>query len=224
MTEIRLLSRRDVKRFYDRIGATLDTQAFYEAPALRELAEHLELKTCRSIVEFGCGTGRLAEELLKDQLSADGSYLGLDISDTMVALARKRLAPFGKRANVRQSGGLPRIEAGDETVDRFICTYVLDLLSEDDIKDLLQEAHRVLQPGGLLGLVSLTNGPTAISRFVSTVWIGLHWMSPWLVGGCRPISLSPFLTGPAWTIEYSNLVTSFGVPSEVVVAKRRATH
>jgi hypothetical protein len=45
MRQARLLSHRQAQRFYDRLGARLDTQAFYESPALRDLAERLDLKT-----------------------------------------------------------------------------------------------------------------------------------------------------------------------------------
>ena len=40
--------------------------------------------------------------------------------------------------------------------DRFVLTYVLDLLSPKDIGPVFAEAHRVLAPGGLPGLVGLT--------------------------------------------------------------------
>ena len=57
MTE-RLLSSAQAERFYDRFGKKLDSQTFYEAPALNDLAAHLDLETCRAVLEFGCGTGR----------------------------------------------------------------------------------------------------------------------------------------------------------------------
>ena len=64
MTE-RLLSPTQAERFYNRFGKRLDSQTFYEKPALDDLAAHLQLETCRSVVEFGCGTGRFAEEFSK---------------------------------------------------------------------------------------------------------------------------------------------------------------
>jgi hypothetical protein len=98
---------------------------------------------------------------------------------------------------------------------------VLDLLSDNDIRAVLEEGQRVLVPEGLMGLVSLTNGPTPASRLVSMCWSGLHTVSPWLAGGCRPIQLIPFISASAWTIEYREVLISYGVPSEVVVARKR---
>ena len=46
----------------------------------------------------------------------------------------------------------------DGAFDRFIRTYVLDLLPDVEIRAVLDEAHRVLKPDGLIGLASLTKG------------------------------------------------------------------
>jgi ubiquinone/menaquinone biosynthesis C-methylase UbiE len=223
MEAVRVLSHGQAARLYDTLGAGLDTQAFYEAAALHELVEHLDLGACRAVVEFGCGTGRLAAELLEAYLPDEAAYLGLDVSGTMVELAQRRLARWSGRAEVRKSDGLPHIDAANGAFDRFICTYVLDLLSAADIGGVLDEAHRVLRADGLLGAVSLTNGPTPTSRLVTRTWSRIHRMSPWLVGGCRPIALSTYLSRSGWTFDYSNTVVRFGIPSEVVVARHGST-
>lgn len=215
----RLFSHAQAARFYDLLGRGQDTQVFYETAALQDLISHLELATSRSVVEFGFGTGRLAAELLSTYLPANGTYFGFDVSATMVRLARGRLQSFATRAEVRQSDGTPHIDAKDNTFDRFISTYTLDLLSDDDIRSVLGEARRVLKPGGLLGLVSLTDGVTPLSRLVSTTWRGLHHISPWLVGGCRPIALHRYLSSDKWRIEHRKVIVRFGVPSEIVVAR-----
>ena len=223
MEHARFLSHGQAERFYDRFGAKLDTQSFYELPALRDLAKHLDLKKCRAVVEFGCWTGRFAAELLEGSLPPQATYLGVDISGVMVALTNSRLARYGRRAEVRKSDGAPHIDSPDDAFDRSICSYVLGLLPDDEIRTVLREAHRVLLPGGFLGLVSLTNGPTVISRLVSTPWSKLHRISPWLVGGCRPIEIIRFVTSSEWKIDYRKIITPFGVPSEIVVARRPPT-
>ena len=223
MNSARLLSHDQAARFYDLLGAGLDTQAFYEDAALRELVAHLKMEDSRAILEFGCGTGRVAAELFESLLSPQATYLGMDVSRTMVALAKARLERWSGRTVVRQCDGDPRIWAADGSFDRFICTYVLDLLSDDDIRAVLGEAHRVLTPDGLLGIASLTNGRTPGPRLVSAIWRGLHTISPWLVGGCRPIVIERFLTESAWIIECANVVSRFGVPSEIVVARPVST-
>ena len=112
----------------------------------------------------------------------------------------------------------------DNSVDRVVSTYVLDLLSEMDIEAFLREAYRVLNNEGKLCLVSLTKGTTFLSRTVSTVWDGIFHLRPSLVGGCRPIHLEEYVDYKYWELEYQNVVIAFGVPSEVLIAKPKRSN
>lgn len=220
MSPARTLSHGEARRFYDAFGAKQDGQLFYEGPAQDDLLEHLEIPRARAIAELGCGTGRLAAEMLARRAPPDCRYLGVDLSATMAELARERLAPFGPRAEVRQGEGPPRIEAPDGAFDRFVATYVLDLLSEDDIRAALALAHRLLAPGGLLGVAGLSRGETPLSRVTAALWSGIHRLRPGLVGGCRPLDLAPRLAEPAWRLRHRRVVAPWAIPSEVVVAER----
>ena len=165
--------------------------------------------------------GAFAARLVHRRLPADARYVGLDISGTMVSLARERLKPWSDRARVYQSDGSPRIPEPDGSFDRFVSTYVLDLLAPDFIERLLSEAHRVLVPGGKLCLVSMTFGMSPLSRAVCWGWQRLWRFSPGIVGGCHPIELSDYLPSGAWKPNHQNKVTSWGITSEVLVASAR---
>lgn len=217
-----MLSHQQAKAFYDRLGKKQDSQSFYEDVATLALIRHGEFAEASTVLEFGCGTGRFAEGLLERHLRASAMYIGIDISDTMVALAKERLARFGPRAAVYLTDGSPHLDFGTATFDRFISNYVLDLLTFEDIRVVLDEAWRVLCEGGLLGLTSLTYGFTPISRVVVRIWRAIHAMRPMLVGGCRPVSLLELVTGPRWNIRYHDKFSNYGVPSEVLVAKKVA--
>lgn len=212
------LSRHEAQLFYDRFGKKQDTQAFYEDAALEDLIAHARFEIAQSVYEFGCGTGRFAERLLKQVLPAFASYAGSDISQTMIALAKQRLLPFENRASLTQSDGAMRIAFGENTLDRVVSSYVLDLLSDTDMQSLLAEAHRVLRADGKLCLVSLSNGVTLASKIVSALWALLFKVRATLVGGCRPVSLRAHLDEASWRLEYHHIVVQCGVPSEVVVA------
>jgi ubiquinone/menaquinone biosynthesis C-methylase UbiE len=186
----RYLSPAQAKRFYDRFGSRQDWQAFYENAADDDLIEHSALGSAHSVLEFGCGTGALAARLLQRHLPADARYVGLDISGTMASLAQERLKPWSDRARVCQSDGCARIPEPDRSFDRFVSTYVFDLLSPDFIDQLLSEAHRLLVPGGKLCLVSMTFGASRLSRLVCWGWLRLWRLRTGIVGGCHPIELS----------------------------------
>jgi ubiquinone/menaquinone biosynthesis C-methylase UbiE len=214
-----VLTHKEAKGFYDRLGSRQDLQ-FYENKAIKDLISHGGFDRARSVFEFGSGTGRLSEELLKRHLPGDCRYLGVDISSTMVGLARARIKPWPGRTEVLLTDGSTKLDFPDSTFDRFVSTYVLDLLSEEDIITLLEEAHRILMPMGLICLAGLTCGKGPFGRIVTWLWKRVHSIRPKLVGGCRPINIVGCLPEERWRVTHHNIITTFGISSEVVVALR----
>ncbi len=210
------LTRDEAKRFYDRMGRGQDLQAFYEDRAINELVSHASFETARSVFELGCGTGRLAASLLDNHLPADATYVGVDISDTMTDLSQARLERFDGRAQVLLADGSGPLPGRDGTFDRFVSTYVFDLLSPEDSAVMLEEARRLLRPDGRLCAVSLAQGATRTTRLVSRAWTAIWSRLPVAVGGCRPIDLRQLLEG--WRIEHHALLSAWGLTSEVVIA------
>lgn len=213
-----VLTRSQARSFYDRFGKKQDTQTFYEDAAVDELIANAEFGKVEKIFELGCGTGRFALRLLTMHLSPSASYLGIDLSQTMADIAEQRIAPYQMRAKVIHSDGSMRFPIPDHSVDRVVSTYVFDLLSETDIRQAVLEAHRVLIPNGKLCLVSLTQGVTLVSRIVCALWKTVFRLRASLVGGCRPIRLDSFFDQQTWSINYRNVITQFGIPSEVLIA------
>ena len=214
------LTPQQAKAFYDSFGVKQDRQGFYENPARRDLIAQADFETAAAVFEFGCGTGDFAARLLAEHLPRQCSYTAVDISDTMVRLARARLAPWRDRARVDRSSGSTTLEAADGAFDRFVSTYVLDLLSDEDIRGLLAAAHRILSPGGRLCLAGLTHGAGPIASLVSGIWEALFAARPALLGGCRPIALCGYLDPDRWRIEHRSVRTAFGISSEVLVGAR----
>ena len=213
------LSPTEARSYYDRFGKKQDRQGFYEDRPLEDLVAHAELDEAQRVFELGCGTGRLADLLLREHLPASASYVGSDLSQTMISLATERLSRYGERVRLHQSDGTIRLPLADDSADRVVSTYVLDLLSETDIESFFAEARRVLVTGGLLCLVGLTPGATPLSRVVSTAWSWVFRLRAKLVGGCRPMRLVPFVERGPWTVHYRNVVVASGVPSEVLIAR-----
>jgi ubiquinone/menaquinone biosynthesis C-methylase UbiE len=215
------LTIHEARRFYDRFGAKQDDQDFYERPAIECLLAHGNFARARSVFELGCGTGRLARELLDDHLPPASTYRGVDISSTMVNLAKSKLAGFPGRATVAVVPGDGDLPSPSQSVDRFVATYVLDLLPATEIRRVLGEAHRILVPGGLLCLAGITDGTTILSRVVMKLWSGVFKFFPAAVGGCRPTDAGAYLDGGQWQIEHREAIVAYGIASEVIVASRR---
>jgi len=216
-----VLSHEQARRAYDRIGSLQDSQAFYEDRATNVLLRHGDFGSAEAVFEFGCGTGRFALRLFTEVLSPNARYCGADISPKMASLARARLAPHSPRAQVILTEGGPPVDEPPESYDRFVSNYVFDLLSKEDIRNVLREAHRMLRPGGLLCLAGLSTGVGPLSRTVARVWSWIQAHRPSAVGGCRPIDLLPFLPASSWEVRHRAKLVAFGITSEALVAQRR---
>ncbi len=209
----------EAKRFYDRFGILQDAQ-FYERNALRRLAAASDFEHASAVFELGCGTGSLASRLLEHRLGEDARYTGVDVSSTMIAIATRRLARWADRATVSQVDATGSLPYADASFDRYIATYVFDLLSDSDIAKCLHEAHRLLAKEGKLCVITSTDGVGAVSRLVSASWKRLYAINRNLVGGCRPLQMRPWLEKRIWSVELSEVVTSWGVSSEIMIARR----
>jgi ubiquinone/menaquinone biosynthesis C-methylase UbiE len=213
------LDAEAARRVYDRIGRVQDSQRFYEDAATGRLVELGRLASARSIFELGCGTGRFAAGLLGERLDADARYLGVDVSRRMVALSANRLRRWAPRAEVLSleppATELPGTDSG---FDRFVAAYVFDLLAEDHARELLAEARRLVEPSGLLCVAGLTGGVTRRGRLIAGAWGAVARRAPAVLGGCRPIEVASLLDRGAWRVRAREVVESWGVPSEVLVA------
>jgi len=112
-------------------------------------------------LDVGAGTGRLALAL-GAQLGGSGKVLGVDVAESMLAVARRRgrklgLTPHVVRFQVGEAGALP---VADASVDVATALFVLGHLG--DPARAVSELARVLRPKGRV-VVGLGARPGAAS-------------------------------------------------------------
>ncbi len=129
--------------FDDETARRLET--LYMTPAVvarrREFLEFLALRPGERVLHVGCGPGFLAAEMA-DAVGATRRVCGVDLSDSMLAIARARC---GDRVEF-VSGDATRLPLGDSEFDVAVATQVYEYVS--DLEAALTELHRVLRPGG----------------------------------------------------------------------------
>ena len=200
-----------------------DASGGYGGPAVEALLSMAAFADAESCVEFGCGQAKLANLVLAEHPSLRWS--AVDQSPEMVALARAAMRPHGRRFAVALTGGEPEAAAVPQRVDRFVSTYVLDLLSEDDMLRVLELARRALHPErGLLLLSGITWGWRDSPRtcLTTALWSLVYRVKPRVVGGCRPQRLEPYLKAKGWTVVRTARTRPTGFPwmmSEVICAR-----
>lgn len=214
------LTPEEARRTYDRLGSTLDRTERFEARAKSRGVQLLELAPGERVVELGVGTGRVAERLLA-LVGAEGRVIGLDLSKVMLGLARRRAEAAGLTGPLElherdaAKTGLPGGAA-----DALYTSYLLDLLPESAIRDVVREAHRVLRPGGRAVFVGMTPPRGLLARILIAIWSAVSAIAPRATGGCRPLLLEPFLREAGFVATRREAIEQAGFPSEVVLARK----
>jgi len=111
----------DIAQEYDRVRfSSLPGRVFNnrEKSIIRECFSSLPRDTV--VLDLPCGTGRLAETLLESGLRVHGA----DISDEMLAVARKRLASHGDRFTTEVTDAFKRT-GGEPLFEATLCARVL---------------------------------------------------------------------------------------------------
>lgn len=112
---------------------------------VRNLQELARISPQDDVLEIGCGVGRVGRELA----AHCRSWTGCDVSAKMLAHAQDRLKGVDNiRLVALQRGGLREFKAG--AFDVVFATNMLGHLDEFDRWRYVEEAFRVLRPGGRL--------------------------------------------------------------------------
>jgi ubiquinone/menaquinone biosynthesis C-methylase UbiE len=103
-----------------------------------------DMQTARRALVLGDGNGRFLAELLAANRSA--TVDAIDISPTMVELARQRLGESGRvRFKVADVRSLSFTQA---SYDLIVTNFFLDCFPKDDLKGLIPILAAALEPGG----------------------------------------------------------------------------
>jgi demethylmenaquinone methyltransferase/2-methoxy-6-polyprenyl-1,4-benzoquinol methylase len=198
--------------FYDFIGGQ------FERPYAMKGLIMMDVQPGESVLEVGFGTGHVILKLAKI-VGKNGRVSGIDISDRMCAITRRRIhkAKLTDRVSLHCGDALS-MPFEKATMDVLFMSFTLELFDTEDIPLLLRECYHVLKPQGRIGVVSLQKS----NRYslIEELYEWVHVRFPQWVD-CRPIRAGHELKQAGFKLQQAQVQPMFGLLVSMIVAIKR---
>ncbi len=189
------MDKGPLRTVYERVAGRYDFQhAFLTAGSDQRGRQILVQKAVSpgdKILDCGAGTGSTTL-LALEKAGPSGRAVLFDMSDGMLAVAKKRLAKAGASNQVEfRIGDMLALPFGDNSFDVVLSTYSMCPLY--DPAEGARELFRVTKPGGLIGVAHSTDPENRVVKWLADRVENLVWHIPSISLGCRSVSVLPLL-------------------------------
>ncbi|MBU2676659.1 MAG: methyltransferase domain-containing protein, partial [Gammaproteobacteria bacterium] len=206
-----------VANVYKRIAPTYDVWGrLTESKARDRCLELAAIRDGEEVLEVAVGTGLAFEKILA--MNPSGRNEGIDLTPEMLLRAEQKALRSGQDNFRLRVGDAYNLDFPDDSFNVVINNYMFDLLPETDFSAVLAEFRRVLRPGGRLAMVNMATG----ERWYNGIWARVYRINPALLGGCRGVSLLPYLRACGFTNTRREYLSQMTFPSEIVYGELQA--
>ena len=205
-------SKNSAQRFYDRISSIYDWLTASEKKLIRKGISILSPSPGETILEIGSGTGT-GMKCISEGFGGAGSLIGLDLSRRMLMTSQEKLKQIHPPPLLIQGDGA-KLPLQAVTFNGVFCSFTLELFSREEIRIVLQEIRRILQPDGRMVIISLSQTPTTIPQWFYKI---AHRVFPTFFD-CRPIPLIDLVKENGFQVQHQEKLMSWGLPIQMVMA------
>jgi ubiquinone/menaquinone biosynthesis C-methylase UbiE len=178
---------QQVRRAYDRRSWLYSkTVAEMERGYHRVAMEQAIIQPGEKVLEVAVGPGLTLLELARRVGTAHPVY-GMDLSTSMLEMTRQRLVENGFTNHVLKEGDCRRLPFEDNSFDVVYNGYMLDLMPEREMPQILSEYLCVLRPGGRMVLLNMSKPD---EKEIPREWLYRHLPATlvlYVMGACRPV-------------------------------------
>jgi ubiquinone/menaquinone biosynthesis C-methylase UbiE len=207
------LDRGRVREVYRSIAPVYDLWArLTESKARSRCLELARIQDGESVLEVAVGTGLAFAQILA--ANPHGRNDGIDLTQEMLLRARRRAERSGVHTYRLELGDAHKLDYPAHTFDVLLNNYLFDLLPEEDFPAVLGEFMRVLRPGGRLVIANMTRA----AHWYERGWELLYRLNPAWLGGCRGVSLRPYLESAGFQDVTHELIRQLTFPTEILSA------
>ncbi|MCE7914267.1 MAG: methyltransferase domain-containing protein [Nitrosomonas sp. PRO4] len=149
-------------RWYDPVMR----RVFPESGIHANLIAQAHIQPGQTLLDTGCGTGTLT--LLIKQTHPDAIIHGLDIDPKILQIAQRKAKQTGQTISWQQ-GTVNHLPYPEQSFDHVFASLLLHHLTRQDKQHMLQEALRVLKPGGKLHVVDFGKPHNSMMWLISCI-------------------------------------------------------
>lgn len=206
-----------VPRMYSRVAPVYEAWArATESKARRRVLELAGVRPGEDVLEVATGTGVQLVRLAS--ANRGGRTVGVEISDGMLAQARRRIERAAPTVELLKASAL-ELPFEAESFDLLVNSYMLDLLPRDDIPRALKGFKRVLRPGGRLVLSNMTKGERPSHR----IWDWAYARGFVVTANCRGVLAAPVLRELGFADVSREYISQMLFPTEIVTARKEGS-
>jgi len=199
---------------YSRLAPVYEAWArVTESKARRRVLELADVRPGEQLLEVAVGTGVQLVRLA--QANRGGHTVGVEVSDGMLAQARRRIEEAAPSVELLKASAL-ELPFADDSFDLLVNAYMLDLLRRDGIPRALAEFKRVLRPGGRLVLSNMTKGERRRQR----IWDWAYARGFVVTANCRGVLAAPVLRELGFVDVSREYRSQMLFPTEIVTAHK----
>jgi len=211
-------SKQEAQATYDRISKWYDLlEGIWETKLRITGLQKLGIREGEIALEIGFGTGHSILALAQS-VGESGKVYGLDISPRMLEIAQSRIDKRGLSKIVTlKCADAVQLPFEAEFFDVIFMSFTLELFDTPEIPKVLNECKRVLRNEGRICVVSLSKegGP----NWMRDLYDWGHKKFPKLLD-CRPIFVQKALENAGLKISDAALMSLWGLPVEIVAARK----
>ena len=205
------LHKQEIVNTYRRLAPIYDAWGqLTESKAQARCLDIANIKDGEAILEVAVGTGQAFIDILARNPS--GNNEGLDLTEAMLAQAHKKIKAAGFTNYNLAVGDAYELAFPDSSFDLLINNYMFDLLPKADFVRVLTEFKRVLRPNGRLVLVNMARDGYWYNR----LWEKIYQINPVWLGGCRGVSLLPYVQQVGFGQTTREFISQMTFPSEII--------